>query len=570
MGFDQGVMDDLNETLGPWDDAAVPGSLLEILPAEVLFPLRDHERSTPYDHRLHLLVRELTSRLGETGRCHDEVIKHCGDLLAVLYHDDDEAAAGRLFLEQMTLLADEYYRLKPWDILGSCWRGELACWAGDEDLALEYAQRVWDQARSGSSGTVHRVTTFFALTGSSAPDWNRWKWDRLPSPSSHLGELNGAWIDRHQPLAWALVRRAFQQGTWDTSLLCSMMALRDNGFYCPKPDDAPAPCWSWLAEHGKKTWISSETYYAYWNHAFQSLTTATDPALAHNVTVATLGGRLFNKDQNNISASIPQILQSLYDLHRRHPMPEKERAVLEFVSYVSREKKPKHLAAADRLAIDTAMVRLKNLSHLAVSCGSTEPNTSESDLDRFYPLVLHNAELNLKSLLGEALWARLSQTAKREFKHGEFHYIIACSQEGEGGDFNSVVMSFSRGLLAEIHESLKGPLTRRHTPRGEFRDQFGPIGGNENPEWGDILRYMDNFQANANPSLVTELLSQGVQLNRLDELRKPFEDMRKLRNDAAHTMRRIDRERAAVLHDLLMNKGLIRNVIKFFPKPPRR
>ena len=152
MGFDQAVMDNLNETLGPWDDAAVPGSLLEILPAEVLFPLRDHERSTPYDHRLHLLVRELASRLGKTGRCHDEVIKHCGDLLACLYYDNDEAAAGTLFLEQMTLLADEYIRIKPSDIIGRCWRGELACWAGDEDLALEYAQRVWDQARSGSPG----------------------------------------------------------------------------------------------------------------------------------------------------------------------------------------------------------------------------------------------------------------------------------------------------------------------------------------------------------------------------------------------------------------------------------
>ena len=147
---------------------------------------------------------------------------------------------------------------------------------------------------------------------------------------------------------------------------------------------------------------------------------------------------------------------------------------------------------------------------------------------------------------------------------------MACSQEGEGGDFNSVVMSFSRGLLAEIHESLRGPLTRQPTLRGEFRDQFGPIGGNENPEWGDILRYIDNLQANANSSLARAFLSQGVQLNRLDELRKPFENMKKLRNDAAHTTRRIDRERAAVLHDLLMNKGLVRDVVKFFPKPVLR
>src|SRR5208337_1195763 len=380
--------------------------------------------------------------------------------------------------------------------------------------------RIWDQARSESPGTVHRVTTLFALTGSSAADWNCCKWERLPSPSSHLGELEGAWIDRHQPLAWALVRRAFLLGTWDTSLLCSMMALADDGYYFPKPDDAPAHCWSWLAEHGKESRFSSESYYAYWNHAFQSLTIATDPALAHNIIVATIGGRLFDRDQNTISASIPQILQSLYELHRRHPMPDKERAVLEFVSYVSREVRPKHLAAKDQLAIEMAMVRLKKLGHPAVSSDSAEPNISEFDPDCFCPILLHKAEGKLKSLLGETFWARLSQPARKEFKDGELHYIMACSQEGELGDFNSVVMSFSRGLLAEIDESLKGPLTRQPTLKGEFKDQFGLIGGNENPEWGDILRYMDNFQANANPSLVKALLCQGVQLNRLDELRK--------------------------------------------------
>ena len=47
-------------------------------------------------------------------------------------------------------------------------------------------------------------------------------------------------------------------------------------------------------------------------------------------------------------------------------MPEKERAVLEFVSYVSREMRPKHLAATDQLAIEMAMVRLKNLVSLQV------------------------------------------------------------------------------------------------------------------------------------------------------------------------------------------------------------
>jgi hypothetical protein len=38
------------------------------------------------------------------------VIKHCGHILTEIYYDDEGESAGRLFLNQMTLLADDHLR----------------------------------------------------------------------------------------------------------------------------------------------------------------------------------------------------------------------------------------------------------------------------------------------------------------------------------------------------------------------------------------------------------------------------------------------------------------------------
>ena len=479
MGFDQSVVEKLVGTLGPWDNDAVPESLNDLLPKEVIFPLMDRGRTMPYDHQVHLLVRELANRLGEDGRYHDEVIKHCGHVLVDLYHDDDKDAAGRLFLEQMTLLADAYTCGNPADIIGTCWRGELARWAGDEDLALECAREVWVRAIFASAGTIQRVTAFFALTGGSACIWDRGMWDSLPSAGSHLGELADTWIDRDQPLAWAIVRRAFQRDAWDTSLLCSMMALRDNGYW-PESGDAPAACWSWLAEHVQGTRFGSESYYMYRNDAFESLVEATDPALAHNVIVATLAGLVFKKHQGYISASIQRVLEALRGLHRRHPMPEKERAALDTVSYFLRTVKLEHLTAADRLAIEASVPRLEALRQQDAASSTTEPNAPQSPLERAGPPHLAHAEACVRSLLGEALWARLSRTARDKFKEGELLYWAVSEADGERGDFDGFVMPYSRGLLAEIQESIRGPLVKDPSLRKEFRDQFG---GKDDPEW---------------------------------------------------------------------------------------
>jgi hypothetical protein len=340
-----------------------------------------------------------------------------------------------------------------------------------------------------------------------------------------------------------------------------------NGYYNAEPEDAPVQCWCWLAEYSQKTGLGSEYYHMYWSLAFERLDQTTDPALAHNVIVATLGGLLFQDFHCIRGASIHQCLEALRTLHRQEPLPEKELAALRFVEYVYRGMEPKHLTAADRLAIETALTRLDKLSPSASPGGISEAKAPGTPPEPIAPVLLKRAEAQLRSLLGEPLWARLSAISKEEFTHGEFYYMFANMAEGERGDFNSFVSSYSRGLLAEIQESIRGPLARDESLTGEFRAQFG---GTDYPEWGEIIRYLDYRISCINSKLTKALLAQRVQLNRLDELRGFFEKMKRWRDRAAHTGRRVDRESAAVLHDLLIRAGSIQTVVDFFRKPPRR
>ncbi len=573
MGFDRDVMNELIATLGPWDSSAVPESALDLLPEELTFPLsesfRRTPRATPYDHRLHVLVRELVSRLGEEGRADPVVIMHCGHVLSDLLHADDEEAAADLVLDQLTLLAEEYVERHPSDIVALCWRGELALWSRNHDLALEIAQRVWTVAADATAWAVNRVISFFALIRQTAQHWGRPNWDQAHFPwYVQLGEIKARWIDRDQPLAWAIVQNAFQRGTWNTSLLCSMLVLRDSGYWPSKPNNVPVECWAWLAEQAEGTSNDDELYYMCWSDAFAGLGQATSPALAHNVIVATLAGLLFRRNNGEIEASIQSVLEAFEKLHRDHSMLEKERLALELMSSVYSEIRPERLTAGDRLAIVTSLGRLRSVKESSAATPPLLPNALDSPRDRIDPALLKQSESYVRgTLLSETVWAKLTTTGRHNFAIGEFHYIIGSKLEVEVEHFNIFAHCYSNGLLGEIQESIRGPLAKDRSLEVQFRDQFG---GKEKPEWSEILRFVDDLRNNGRTQLVKTLLSHGVRLDRVSSLRAHFERMRDYRNNAAHMQRPINRRDAAELHHLLFEEGLVRSVIECFPKVKRR
>jgi hypothetical protein len=376
MGFDQGVMKRLVEKLGHYDDTELPGSLHDILPEEIAFPLERGEYCSAYDYRVHLLVRELAARLGESNRLDKDVIKISGHVLGKIYHSDDDAAESRLLLRQLTILADEYVWRNDGDAIGLCWRGELACWEGDDDLALDCARQVWNKVSFSSTEIILRTSLFFAFTGSSAPDWNVWKLQAIERPRWHLGEHEEMWIDRKQPLACAIVRKAFQRGTWDTSLLCSIVNLLDNGyFFRMKFYNASTEAWAWIAEQAWFTACPSETYHMCWSNAYESLGGDTRPDLAHNVIATILVGLLTTDSQRNglISATFHQVLEAFQKLHLDGSMPEGACTALDLMSYLYRQRKLDHLTAADRVTVETAIEGIKAQKELDVLADPSRP-----------------------------------------------------------------------------------------------------------------------------------------------------------------------------------------------------
>jgi hypothetical protein len=377
-----------------------------------------------------------------------------------------------------------------------------------------------------------------------------------------LREIRAKWIDRDQSLAWAIVRRAFHRGTWDTSLLSSTLLLLDNGrldfLICPPSGVAgvPVECWAWVAEHTEGSDCGTELYYLALSAAFESVGKETDAALAHNVIVATLQALLFRKHQGLIEPSVRRVLEAFNTLHQDHRMPVKERAAVQAVSYAYRRNILKNLTAADRLSVETWLRTHDELKKA--------PDSPAEGIDRS---LFNGSETRLKSLLGDATWKRLSIAAREHLILGEFHYVMGSQGNGRSGVLKLAVTCYSSGLLEEIQEWLRRPLLKDRSLKG---DLLGLFGREDRPEWQRILQFLHEAESTANTPLGKRLMAAGVRFQRMVSLKEPFEQLSKFRNRAAHTRHRIAKREAEDLHDLLFDKGLVRRIVECFPKSVTR
>src|SRR5262249_43873729 len=159
---------------------------------------------------IHVIVRDLASRLGDEFRSDKQVIKQCGHVLAEVCYGQDKNAGGHLIREQLTLLAEAYVE-RHLDMLGLCWLGEMACWNDDEELAQRVAGQVWELSEVSAVQIVSEIVAFFALTSEYSGGWER-IWVYPESPRYHFGEMTGCWNVEEETLTAAVVNRAFNQG----------------------------------------------------------------------------------------------------------------------------------------------------------------------------------------------------------------------------------------------------------------------------------------------------------------------------------------------------------------------
>ncbi len=503
--------------------------------------------------------------LTQEGLEDEDVIRQCGHVIAKLLHADDELATVTLVFEQVTLIADAYLIEKPRDVLALCWRGEIACWAGDQRLIEEYTRRVWERIEGLSPAEIVKVTTFFALTTNLARAWQDWGWERLNFPSLHLGMVELPSGKYKRPLALAIVRRTIQTGRWDTSLLCSILELRDF-IYLLDAEDLPPECWVWMAENIGRFLEGDVYYYLYWINAFRAMGSDIDPRMSHNILVSVLVGLLFNKIQDWETPSLKEILDALTNRFMSDSTGHKKKATVEVIRLVYSENPLDHLTAADRLAI-RKWLATNSFEQSAVEVAT--PALSVPLTWQDYPLLLKPFEVELKTRISEGLWAKCLPVAREKFKEGELRYTVAKEFVGDGGDYKPYVMHYSNGLLEHIQASIKGPLALEPGLKTEFRSIFGQTDHPDHPEWSELINFAKNFEQVAGKPYGKRLMKQGVQLRHLGELILPFVEVRDYRNKAAHTRKKIDREGAALFHDLLWNKRLLEKVIRYFPIAPR-
>jgi hypothetical protein len=564
-GFDEETTNELMRTLGSWDNVAIPKNVVDLLPEEIVFPIRTVQRNCPYDHRIHLMVRELLTRLSNSGSPSDNVIKHCGHIVADLWHSEDDESAFRLVLKQVIMLADEYVRRAPSDVIGLCWRGELACWDWDNDLAKDYAEKVWSQTLACSADEMSKVAAFFALTRELGADWGHCSDPDRFNSGSHLGELQSKWLDLEQGLAPALVRRTFRHCKWGTPLICSAFALQERG-YTLEPDDVPLKCWVWMAENVERSNFGNEHYYTCWYRTFQSLASDTDPRLAHNVLVVLLAGLILDTFTTYDIPSVEKVLSRLADVYRADPRTLRKEAILGMVKFLYDRTSLDHLKAADIPAITKA---IHELPEEPAGAPWAEPLPMDAMNEPDYEVWLDKVEAKLKPQIGEPTWSELSSEAKDHFKRGELQFTLALAAKTEVGSyFDDFVINYSKGLLAIIGESLRVPLLKGKSHKREFEKQFpDAFARRRHPEWAELLRLIDDREVFVKKSLGKALMVQRVAFHKFERLKDFFINMLRWRNQAAHSGKAVKRHEAELLHKLALDQGMIKLVVKCFPKP---
>src|SRR5262249_38146140 len=137
---------------------------------------------SPYDHTLHLFVREILTRLGPSGRRLRQVVKGCGRTLDRLFPDEKDDSEGSFIFRQHLYRVQDYRDQHPYDILALCWRGELACWEGDEHLADQIALQMWERTQDASPVVNASLLWFIALSHEGSSFWESLGWRTSQSP----------------------------------------------------------------------------------------------------------------------------------------------------------------------------------------------------------------------------------------------------------------------------------------------------------------------------------------------------------------------------------------------------
>ncbi|MCI0681813.1 MAG: hypothetical protein L0Y71_06890 [Gemmataceae bacterium] len=521
-----GSVSDAFLTLPKWPGEQLPGRLRASLPASV--------PSTAASHQCSKFVHSVLRAIGSKGRQLPQVIRLCGRELGLLFPDEIDPRAGTYKFRQARYLLEDRLASSPHDVEAVAWLAELNLRAGDVDAAAALARRLWLLSEGCEPSDVARLVQF-----SLAHDWDYSEpsFDGTDSAAGLLGRLEGEWFDREEPLAHAMLRRAFAGDRWNADLVQTVVELRVGWSGEDLADDImPASGWVWAAHSFGQ---AGQSYYRAWEKALAAATTRGEREIVVLAVPFLIAGALRRR-------CIPNYGEWLDALSRHATTPSLRRAVAKVLAGLKN--------VVEGLLPAPARVTLVNLKReFAVEMASTPTEDSDEVIVvlKFLDVVDQQVPAARNSI-GDGTWDRLSENTRHNVCEALGLYHAYQHVPGDRRNYGTAIVALSNAILSEVDLQLSLALLKRRS--GYFR-QMGC-----QKSLGELWHLLDGLQREVDASARKDaqaLRARGIQVNKIARVMPELWKLKGVRNPAAHA-EKIDREKAALVFSAWFGKGLLR------------
>ncbi|WP_417381898.1 hypothetical protein [Gimesia sp.] len=546
MGLNQQL---ITKVLSPFSSYDHPSyvALKAILPSELLpsnhFQLPDEN----YDHRLHQVVKKILEDLGIDGRKNHQITNWYGASVSFLFKNEFEDDC--FSFNECIFRADNYISENVNEPIGLLWRGELACWQQDFDLAEEMAEAFWAHSRSLNPDQLFRVVSIFSYCDDFLKDYLGWKSPTDPPYYDHIGHLESYWLASEEQLINAVIRRATQAGRWDTDFLFAFENIQRWGsYFLTSHDLLPPGCWILLSE--KTDCDGFEWYYQAWEAAFLASSPEKYPIECFLSCIALLTGRLLNTNRWSRNISVKQIVDKFESIQSLNGFDLKSDKTFQSAKDLLEKMELGHLSAADRLTLNNTVVS----DRYQRSDGSA-PEIVESArlvLGGNHLNERQSAENNMISYLEADLWDKLDEETRDYLIDAEIAYRQKM-KVGEKGNYWDAILALSNGMVSEIRIRLW------YSVWPHAKADLEGIGLKRRDEWNGFIKAFENIEKLLvfsrfllNESIYVDVLVANVEKMKMVQISG--------RRKAAHG-ERISKKQAAKIYNEIVVQGALKTIL---------
>lgn len=547
LGADAQAVKRIAETIEPVTDAfltlpklpgeQLPERLRAALPITVL-PVTDRHESCKF---MHSVLRAI----GLKGRGLPQVIRLCGRELALLFPDEVDPRAGTYKFRQARYLIEGFFTSSPNDVEAVAWLAELSLRAGDQDTAAIFAKRLWSLSERCPPSDLARLIQF-----SLSHDWDYREpiFDGTNENQGLLGRLKSEWFDRDEPLAHAMLRRAFSGDKWNADLVQTVVELCVGWSAENLSDDImPADGWVWAAHSFGQAGMG---YHSAWERAYSAARAQDDGAGVILAVPFLIALALRRRTDPRYVKWLEALLSSANTPGLRRSAANVVAGVALFKDYLPISAK----VLVERLSREFA-AEMQTPSEEVIQEAHT---LSEGllDVDAQEPQALH--------YLGKGVWEHLSSRTRGMILEAIGVYRSFQQKPGEGGEYGLVFIQLANVIVYEVDVQLSLVLRRRWSVFDD-RDYHCILGEKYQRGLGSLPYLFSLLHYGKDKSISrdsTTLKAKGIRLDMLVRLRGDIEELARVRNQSAHAGERIDRERAAVLFGKWFEKRKLKELFE--------